>query len=92
MPIIITSTHTDSGLNVIKVYIAEVRSLHFSLRFKIHFIPILITINNKLQEFRERTGLKAVAYGKTSTTVGLLTVFFLLKIFHDTFTYIVQYS
>lgn len=62
MPIIITFTHTDSKLNVIKVYIAEVRSLHFSLRFKINFIPIFITINNKLQEFRERTGLKAVLH------------------------------
>lgn len=62
MPIIITFTHTDSKLNVIKVYIAEVRSLHFSLRFKINFIPILITINNKLQEFRERTSLKAVLH------------------------------
>lgn len=80
MSIIITFTHNESELNVIRAYIAEVQSLYLALIFRIHFIPILIKINNTLQEFRERTGLKAGCCIWQNfldpITLGLLTGFF----------------
>lgn len=51
------------------MYIAEVQAPYFSLIFKIHPIPILIKINNKQEEFKNKLVSKLCAtYGKISTS------------------------
>lgn len=73
------------------MYIAEVQAPYFSLIFKIHPIPILIKINNKQEEFKNKLVSKlCAAYGKISIS-WLLAGVFLLKIFNDNFKYIGQY-